>query len=83
MFRVTIIDWWMQQQRQAERPGAPDEILIRSYTNNMGEQRFLVEGRRLGLHLGDKAFPNRDDALAYAKMIAGWHGAKLIDRTAR
>ena len=69
-----------RETKRLERPGSPDELHLRSFTNNLGETRFLIEGRRLGVHLGERIFPTYDDALAYGRMLASWEQAKLIDR---
>ena len=69
--------------KRSERPGHPDEIRVRRFNTNWGDGGFLVEGRCLGVHLGEKAFRTHADALAFAKMEARWHGAKLIDDAGR
>ena len=78
-----MIERWIREQRRAERPGSPDAFHIRAYSNNLGETRYLVEGRSNGCHCGDKTFKTHLDALAFAKMEANWHGAKLIDHVGR
>ena len=77
------LDQWIREQRRLERPGSPNEFHIRNFTNNLNEGRYLVEGRSAGVHCGDKTFKTHPDALAYAKMEANWHGAKLIDHVGR
>lgn len=81
-------DWnweqrWRREQRRMERPSSPDEFHVRTFTNNLAEVRCLVEGRSSGVHCDDKTFKTHPDALAYAKMEANWHGAKLIDHVGK
>jgi len=57
----------------------PDKIVIRDYRTNWDEIRFLVEARCGSRILGDKQFLTHADALAFAKVEAGWHRAQLID----
>ena len=80
---MTYIDRWIREQRRAERPGEPDEIYLRSFTNNLGEQHYLIEARSAGVHCGDKVIKTHPDAVAFANMEAKWHGAKLIDHVAK
>lgn len=65
--------------REEPRP-FPDAIHVRLYATNIGT-RCLVEARRGGRSLGDKDFSTRADALALAKVEAGWHSAKIVDET--
>lgn len=80
---MSYLDRWIREQRRMERPGAPDEFHVREFTNNLGETRYLVEGRSAGVHCGDRTFKTLPDARAYAKMKAGYYGAKLIDHVGR
>jgi integrase len=68
---------------QSEELGrfVPDEIRVRAFKTNWDAQRFIVEARQGSRVLGDKSFENHADALAFAKLEAGWHRAKLVDET--
>jgi hypothetical protein len=57
----------------------PDHIVIRDYRTNWDEIRFVVEARQGSRLLGDKDFSTHADALAFAKVEAGWNNAKLTD----
>lgn len=65
-----------------ERRQPPDTLHIRAVDTNVGP-RYIVEARRGGRCLGDKAFASYGDALAFAKLECGWHGAKLQDEVKR
>lgn len=67
--------------RQLESPirDIPDEMVLRSYRTSWNAARYIVEARKAGRCLGDKDFAQYADALAFAKMAAGWDGARLTD----
>lgn len=71
--------WGRYSLGRAERPPSPDTITLRAFTNNLGEQRYVVEGRFSGCHCGDKVFKTHPDAVAFGRMEANWHGAKFVD----
>jgi hypothetical protein len=67
--------------RLREEPRAyPDTIRLRAHESNLGT-RYVVEARREGRILGDRAFVALDDARAFAKLECGWHKARLVDET--
>ena len=76
---MSRMERWLRDQRRHERSGPPDELHLRSYANIEGEQRYLLEARRLGLHAGERTFAAYEDALAFANMMAAWECAALFD----
>jgi hypothetical protein len=67
---------WLREEPRIN----PDEIQLRTYGSNVGV-RYIVEARHQGRSLGDRAFATLADAQAFAKLEAGWHQAKLVDKT--